>query len=263
MKNKIWIGVISAIVIIALIGVIVFNVQGQQNNENVLVLGMDDSFPPMGFRDENNELVGFDIDLSTEVCNKLGMKLKVQTISWAAKEQELDSGNIDCIWNGFGYTEERNEAMTLSDMYIKDESIFFVKKDAQYMSQEDLKDKKIGIQSGSIQERRLNDSAFGKEIEEVVGYTDYLTALMDLEIGNIDAVYMSKITGTYIMQSQNKQLKTFEATGISSGEAGMVIAFKKGNIELKDKIENAIAELRTEGKLKEISEKWFGEDITI
>ena len=75
MKNKIWIGVISAIVIIALIGAIVFSVQGQENNENVLVLGMDDSFPPMGFRNENNELVGFDIDLATEVCNKLGMKL--------------------------------------------------------------------------------------------------------------------------------------------------------------------------------------------
>ena len=86
---------------------------------------------------------------------------------------------------------------------------------------------------------------------------------MDLETGNIDAVYMSKITGTYIMKSQNKNFKTFESTGISSGETGMVIAFKKGNTELKDKIENAIAELKAEGKVKEISEKWFGEDITI
>ena len=263
MKNKILIGVISAIVIIALIGVIVFSVQGQKNDENVLVLGMDDSFPPMGFRNENNELVGFDIDLATEVCNKLGMTLKVQTISWAAKEQELDSGNIDCIWNGFGYTEERNEAMTLSDMYIKDESIFFVKNDSEYTSQEDLKGKKIGVQSGSTQERRLNDAEFGKEIEEIVGYTDYLTALMDLETGNIDAVYMSKITGTYIMKSQNKNFKTFESTGISTGETGMVIAFKKGNTELKDKVEKAIAELKEEGKVKEIAEKWFGEDLTV
>ena len=263
MKNKILIGVISAIVIIALIGVIVFSVQGQKNDENVLVLGMDDSFPPMGFRNENNELVGFDIDLATEVCNKLGMTLEVQTISWAAKEQELDSGNIDCIWNGFGYTEERNEAMTLSDMYIKDESIFFVKNDSEYTSQEDLKGKKIGVQSGSTQESRLNDAEFGKEIEEFVGYTDYLTALMDLETGNIDAVYMSKITGTYIMKSQNKNFKTFESTGISTGETGMVIAFKKGNTELKDKVEKAIAELKEEGKVKEIAEKWFGEDLTV
>lgn len=263
MKNKILIGVILAIVIIALIGVIVSNIQGQENYEKVLVLGMDDSFPPMGFRNENNELVGFDIDLATEVCKKLEMTLKVQTISWAAKEQELDSGNIDCIWNGFGYSEERNNAMTLSDMYIKDESIFFVKNDSEYNSQEDLKGKKIGVQSGSTQERRLTDSEFRNEIEELVGYTDYLTALMDLETGNIDAVYMSKITGTYIMKSQDKSFKSFESTGISTGETGMVIAFKKGNTELKDKVEKAIAELKEEEKVKEISEKWFGEDITL
>ena len=263
MKKKIIIGIISVMVIIALIGVILFSIQGKENTKETFVLGMDDSFPPMGFRNENNELVGFDIDLATEVCNKLGMTLEVQTISWAAKEQELDSGNIDCIWNGFGYTEERNEAMTLSDIYIKDESIFFVKNDAGYTSQEDLKGKKIGVQSGSVQERRLDASEFVTEIGEMVSYTDYLTALMDLEAGNIDAVYMSKITGNYIMKSQNKDFKTFDAEGIGEEGTGMVIAFKKGNTELKDRVEKAIAELKEEGKLKEISEKWFGEDITV
>ena len=263
MKSKILIGLIAVIVIIAVIGIIIFSVQGEENNENTFVLGMDDSFPPMGFRNENNELVGFDVDLAREVCNKLGMKLKVQTISWAAKEQELDSGNIDCIWNGFGYTEERNEAMTLSEPYIKDESIFFVRNDSEYASQEDLKGKKIGVQSGSVQERRLNEDEFGQEIDEIIGYTDYLTALMDLETGNVDAVYMSRITGSYIMNSQNKDFRTFDAEGIGEESKGMVIAFKKGNTELKDKVENAIAELKAEGKVKEISEKWFGEDIIL
>ena len=263
MKSKILIGLIAVIVIIAVIGIIIFSIQGEENNENTFVLGMDDSFPPMGFRNENNELVGFDVDLAREVCNKLGMKLKVQTISWAAKEQELDSGNIDCIWNGFGYTEERNEAMTLSEPYIKDESIFFVRNDSEYASQEDLKGKKIGVQSGSVQERRLNEDEFGQEIDEIIGYTDYLTALMDLETGNVDAVYMSRITGSYIMNSQNKDFRTFDAEGIGEESKGMVIAFKKGNTELKDKVENAIAELKAEGKVKEISEKWFGEDIIL
>ena len=263
MKSKILIGLIAAIVIIAVIGVIIFSVQGEENNENTFVLGMDDSFPPMGFRNENNELVGFDVDLAREVCNKLGMELKVQTISWAAKEQELDSGNIDCIWNGFGYTEERNEAMTLSEPYIKDASIFFVRSDSEYTSQEDLKGKKIGVQSGSVQERRLNDDEFGQEIDEIIGYTDYLTALMDLETGNVDAVYMSRITGNYVMNSQNKDFRTFDAEGIGEESKGMVIAFKKGNTELKDKVENAIAELKAEGKVDEIAEKWFGEDIIL
>ena len=93
------------IMIIILAGILVFrNFEGTKenlNNENVLVIGLDDSFPPMGFRNENNEIVGVDIDIANAVCEKLGMELKLQQISWASKEQELDSGNIDCIWNGF------------------------------------------------------------------------------------------------------------------------------------------------------------------
>ena len=91
----------------------------KDDRENTLVIGLDDSFPPMGFRNENNEIVGVDIDIANAVCEKLGMKLKLQQISWASKEQELDSGNIDCIWNGFAYTEDRAKTMTLTDTYIK------------------------------------------------------------------------------------------------------------------------------------------------
>ena len=247
--------------IIVIIGIILGISINKPKDENTFILGMDDSFPPMGYRNENNELVGFDIDLANEVCKKMGMKLKTQTISWAAKEQELDSGNIDCIWNGFGYTEDRNNAMTLSKPYVKDKSMFVVKEGSNYENQ--LKGKKIGVQSGSTQEKRLNESNYGKELGEIIGYTDYLTALMDLETGNIDAVYMSQISGNYIIEKQNKEFKTFDATGIGEESKGMAIAFKKGNTELKDKVEKALEELKQEGKLKELSEKWFGKDLTV
>ena len=151
--------------------------------------------------------------------------------------------------------------MTLSKPYIKDKSMFVVKTDSDYSKQEDLIGKKIGVQSGSIQERRLSESEFGKSVGEVIGYTDYLTALMDLETGNVDAVYMSEISGNYIMNQQGKEFNTFDAS-IGEESKGMVIAFKKGNIELKDKVEQAIEEIRQEGKLSEISIKWFGKDIT-
>lgn len=261
MNKKIIIALGIVVVLVLIATGIYLNLNNQKEGDNTLVLGMDDSFPPMGFRNENNELVGFDIDLAQEVCNKLGLELKVQPISWAAKEQELDSGNIDCIWNGFGYTEERNQAMTLSKPYIKDKSMFVVKTDSDYSKQENLIGKKIGVQSGSIQERRLSESEFGKSVGEVIGYTDYLTALMDLETGNVDAVYMSEISGNYIMNQQGKEFNTFDAS-IGEESKGMVIAFKKGNVELKDKVEQAIEELRQEGKLSEISIKWFGKDIT-
>ena len=86
---------------------------------------------------------------------------------------------------------------------------------------------------------------------------------MDLETGNIDAVYMSQISGNYIIEKQNKEFKACDAIGIGEESKGMVIAFKKGNVELKDKVEKALDELKQEGKLKELSEKWFGKDLTV
>ena len=86
--------------------------------KGTLILGLDDSFPPMGFRDENNEIVGFDIDLAKEVASRLGVELKLQPIDWAAKEMELSSGNIDCIWNGMSDTPERQESMAMSKDYL-------------------------------------------------------------------------------------------------------------------------------------------------
>ena len=271
MKNKILIGVAIALVIIIAI-VLGIKVSGKNTKEikgtnageskEVFVLGLDDSFPPMGFRNEDNEIVGFDIDLAKEVCKKLDMELKAQPISWAAKEQEIDSGNIDCIWNGFSYTEEREKALTLSDVYIEDQSLFFVKKDSNLKSDEDIKGKKIGVQTGSLQEEELEGSKVKENAGEIVGYADNLTALMDLEAGNIDAVYMDNIAGNYIMTTKNKDFTTFESEELSD-KVGMVIGFKKGNNELKEKVENALSELKAEGKVQEISEKWFGKDITV
>ncbi len=254
------------IILIAIIAVIAIVVcantllnKNESADENVLVIGLDDSFPPMGFRNENNEIVGVDIDMAKAVCDKLGMELKLQSISWASKEQELDSGNIDCIWNGFAYTEERAETMTLSDAYIKSEMYFIMKDGTEIKNQKELKGKKIGVQSGSVQESDLENSEFGKDVE-IIPFSDFVTAFTDLEAGGIDALYTSKVIGNYLMNSQDKSYITIEAENISKAN-GMVIAFKNGNTELRDKVEKALKELETEGKLKEISEKWFGTDM--
>lgn len=254
---KILIAIIIAAILVVM-GVKLINTNSSKN-DNELVIGLDDSFPPMGFRNENNEIVGVDIDLANAVCEKLGMKLKLQQISWASKEQELDSGNIDCIWNGFAYTEERAETMTLSDSYIKGEMYFILRNDSSLKKQDDLKGKKIGVQSGSVQEEDLKKSELGKEVE-IIPFSDFVTAFMDLETGGIDAVYCSSLIGNYLITSKQKDYLTMSSENISKAN-GSVIAFKQGNTQLKDKIENALIELEKEGKLKEISEKWFGTDM--
>lgn len=260
MKNLIKI-LICIVIISIIMGVIVIILSKKEDKieDNILTIGLDDSFPPMGFRDDNNEIVGFDIDLAKMVGNEIGMKVEFQPISWAEKEQELDSGKIDCIWNGFAYTEERAEIMTLSDVYIKGEMYFIIKSENEIKSQDDLKGKKIGVQNGSVQQSDIEKSEFGKDIE-ILGYGDFLTAFMDLDSGGIDAVFCSSITGNYLIKSLNKDYVTIPSSNISTA-SGSVIAFKKGNKELKDKVQNAFSKLLDEGKLDDISIKWFGTDM--
>lgn len=259
MNKKIFIVLLISIIVFC-VGVITLTALKQEDTrKNQLVIGLDDSFPPYGYRDENNEIVGLDIDLAKAVGEKLGMEVKFQPISWASKEQELNSGNIDCIWNGFAYNAEREKIMTLSRKYLKGEMYFMLKGDSKINSQEELVGKKIGVQSGSVQEADLENSQLGKQVE-IIPYSDFLTACMDLEIGGIDAVYSSSIYGNYIIESKNKDYKTIPSYNISTA-SGSVIAFKLGNEELKEKIENAMLELEKEGKIDEISIKWLGEPM--
>ena len=124
------------------------------------ILGLDDSFPPMGFRDENNEIVGFDIDCAKEVASRMGVELVIQPIAWDSKQMELDSGNIDCIWNGMSINEERKEAMNLSDPYLKNDMVFVVLGSSDYQSQADLEGKNIAVQYGSSAQEILVASVF-------------------------------------------------------------------------------------------------------
>ena len=257
--KKILIGIFCTLMIVIILVSFFMNGKKENTNENILVIGLDDSFPPMGFRNENNEIVGFDIDVAKAVCKKLGMEMKLQQISWASKEQELNSGNIDCIWNGFAYTEERAETMTLTENYIKGENYFILKNKDKIQNQDDLKGKKIGVQTGSNQQLDLEKSEFGKNVE-IIQYSDNLTAFMDLETGRVDAIFCSSIIGNYLIESKGKNYETIKSENISKSN-GSVVAFKKGNIELRDKIQNALYELNEDGTLKEISEKWFGEDM--
>lgn len=263
MKEKI-VKVLGIVVIIAImIGVTGLNRNKQNNSleENVLVVGLDDSFPPMGFRNDDNEIVGFDIDLANAVGKELGMEVKFQSISWAEKDQELASGKIDCIWNGFAYTEERAKTMTLSDVYIKGEMYFILKNGSTIKSQNDLIGKKIGVQNGSFQQADLEKSEFGKTIE-YVEYGDFLTAFMDLDTERIEAVCCSSLIGNYLITSKNKDYITIPSKDISTA-SGSVIAFKQGNTKLRDKIQNAFDKLLEEGKLDDISIKWFGTDMLV
>lgn len=225
------------------------------------VLGLDDKFPPMGFRDDKDNIVGFDIDLAQAVCDKLGVKLVTQPIDWDAKEQELKTKNIDCIWNGFSITDERKQQLTMTDPYLKNSISMVVNADSSIASIKDCAGKRVAIQSGSAAEEALDDQKEVKDsFGEVNGFKDYVTALMDLETGNSDAVLMDSVVAKYMIKENGKNFKVLDDSLVAD-EYG--IGFRKDENALADAVTNAMSELKKEGKVKEISEKWFGEDITL
>lgn len=230
-------------------------------DKGTFVLGLDDSFPPMGYRDENGEIVGFDIDTAREVCNRLGVELVTQPIDWSAKEQELATGQIDCIWNGFTITDERKEALTFSDPYVENAQVAVVNASSDYYKLSDLAGKAIGVQAGSSAEDAIDDTeGFRDSIGEVVEFKDNLTALMDLEIGGVDAVVMDLLVANDNIQRSGKDFRILEE-GLSDEAYG--IGFRKGDVALRDAVQSALNDMAADGTLASIATKWFGADITV
>lgn len=169
-----------------------------------LILGLDETFPPMGYRDANGDIIGFDIDLATEVCSRLGVKLKLQPINWDSKEMELSGKTIDCIWNGMSVTEERINGMDLSTPYIANKQIIIVKSDSGISTKADLAGKTVGAQQGSSAVDAISaepdvKASFGSLNE----YASNDEAFLDLKAGRIDVLVVDEVYGRYMI-SQDK-----------------------------------------------------------
>ncbi len=231
-------------------------------DKGTFVLGLDDSFPPMGYRDEAGEIVGFDIDVAAEVCARLGVELVKQPIDWASKELELSWGNIDCIWNGMSITPDRQESMSMTFSYLNNQIVSYVKKDAGIATLEDLKGKKVAVQSGSFAEEVIGWDEY-KELKEsfveLLSFDDYLTALMDLQQGGVDAVLMDKVVGEFKIAGMGA---ADIVPTVSLADDNYGIGFRKEDGALRDKVQSILIDMKKDGKLAEISTKWFGADIT-
>ncbi|MBQ1281690.1 MAG: transporter substrate-binding domain-containing protein [Oscillospiraceae bacterium] len=168
-----------------------------------IVLGLDESFPPMGFRDsKTGEITGYDIDLAKEMAKRLGVELKIQPIDWAAKEMELDSKNIDMIWNGMSVTDERVQNMFLSKPYLANTQCIIVAADSPIKTKADLAGKKVALQEGSsAMEAVQADEATYATIGELVTFAENLTAYMDLKAGRVDAFVVDRVVGEWIIEN--------------------------------------------------------------
>ncbi|MEY8426593.1 amino acid ABC transporter substrate-binding protein [Lachnospiraceae bacterium 46-15] len=232
---------------------------GTEKSGDTFTVGFDQDFPPMGFVGEDGEFTGFDLELAAEVAKRLGKEIVYQPIAWDAKDMELESGTIDCIWNGFTMNG-REDSYTWSEPYMKNNQVFVVKADAGISTKADLAGKVVDVQTDSSAEAALKDdeelmNSFG----QLVTVADYNTAFMDLESGAVDAIAMDDVVASYQIEQRQVDFVVLDET-LAAEEYG--IGFKMGNEELRDQVQDTLKDMAADGTLAEISNKWFGKDIT-
>ncbi|SDX34546.1 amino acid ABC transporter substrate-binding protein, PAAT family [Paenibacillus sp. PDC88] len=251
MKNSAWLIMISMFVLV----LSACSTSGQ--DENTLVIGIDDKFAPMGFRDESNNIVGFDIDYAAAAAEKMGKEVEFQPIDWSSKESELSSGRIDLIWNGYTITDERKEKVLFTKPYMSNSQVAVVLADSPLASLEELEGKNIGLQKLSSASDALSAHPINEKVGTVSEFPDNVLALSDLKSGRLDAVIIDEVVAKYYMSLEEGTYKLLDES-LAPEEYG--IGVKKGNEALLNELQSALDELSEDGTAASISEKWFGED---
>ncbi|WP_370742520.1 amino acid ABC transporter substrate-binding protein [Ruminococcus callidus] len=226
------------------------------------IVGFDAAFPPYGYQDENGEYVGFDLDLAAEVCKRNDWELVKQPIDWNAKDMELNSGTISCIWNGFTMNGREDE-YAWTEPYVDNSQVFVVKEDSGIATFDDLAGKSVAVQTDSSAEAALKEDD-NKELKdsfkELVVVSDYNTAFMNLDSNAAEAIAMDIGVAKYQMESRDGKYKILD--DVLSAEQ-YAVGFAKNNTELRDKVQKTLDEMREDGKFAEIAEKWDLTDSVI
>lgn len=225
-------------------------------DKGVLVVGLDATFAPMGFRGENGEIVGFDIDLAKEVAKRWGVEVEFKPCEWDGIIFDLNSGNIDMVWNGMTMTEERIKQVTFSEPYFTDGQLIFSRKGEEVKKVAELEGKVVGLQLGSSADYAVQKSDIFSKIKEVKKYATNVEALMDLEAGRTDAVVVDTVAGKYY--NSKRATLTYSDESLTTEYYG--VAMRKKDKALAEKLNATLDEMRADGTFDKISEKWFGKE---
>jgi len=223
-----------------------------------IVVGLDDNFPPMGFRDEKNELVGFDIDLAREAAKRLGVEVEFKPIDWNAKEAELSGKRVDVLWNGLTITEKRKEQIAFTAPYLENHQIVVVAANSPVKAKADLAGKVVGVQEGSSAVEAIEKDEVAKSFKELKKFGDNVAALMDLTTGRLDAVVLDEIVGRYYVA---KKPGDYVVLDDNFGTEEYGVGVRKDDAELLGKLQKAMDEMKQDGAAARISTQWFGKDI--
>jgi len=226
-----------------------------------IVMGLDDTFAPMGFRDNAGELVGFDIDLAKEVFKRADIEVRFQPIDWSMKETELNSGNIDLIWNGYTITEERKGKVSFTKPYLENKQIIITLAGSSIEDKQDLKNKKVALQNGSSAlDAIMNYPDLVAEFNggEPILFDTNNEAFMDLEAGRTDAVVGDEVLARYYVKQRGEAKYKVLEDDFGKEEYG--IGIRKIDEDLLKLVNETLAEMIDDGSYSEIYSKWFSEN---
>ncbi|BDV44016.1 amino acid ABC transporter substrate-binding protein [Geotalea uraniireducens] len=223
-----------------------------------LVIGLDDAFPPMGYRDANGKLIGFDVDAAETVGKRLGITIEWQPTAWDGVIHSLNAKKFDCIWNGMTITPERAKEVAFTKPYVMDGQVAIVRfTEKRFKGIKDLKNVKVGAQKGSSALSAVKKLPTAPT--ELKEYEDNPKALLDLEAGRIDVVVIDNVTGRDFIAKRPGQFKILPGF-ISKEPFG--VAFRKEDKALRAKVQKTLDQMVKDGTMAKISRKWFAEDIT-
>ncbi len=231
--------------------------------DGVLTVGFDAEYPPYGYMGEDGEYTGFDLELAQAVCDLEGWELEKKPIAWDSKDMELESGSIDCIWNGFTMTGRESE-YTFSVPYVDNSQVIVVSESSGIETFEDLAGKTVGVQAASAALEVLQDEEGQKALADTFAslneFADYNTAFTELQAGALDALAIDIGVAKYQLESRGEGFKMLDET-LNSEE--YAIAFKLGNESLRDAIDEDLQTLTDDGTVQELAEKYGIADMLI
>ncbi|AWP67159.1 amino acid ABC transporter substrate-binding protein [Bordetella holmesii] len=224
-----------------------------------VVVGLDDNFPPMGFRNEKNELVGFDIDMAREASRRMGVEVEFKPIDWSAKEAELNGKRVDVLWNGLTITDERKKNIAFTAPYMANHQIILVAVDSPIKTRADLAGHVVGAQDGSsaIDAIKKDDTVF-KSLKELKMFGDNVTALMDLSAMRLDAVVVDEVVGRYLASKREGQYLVLDE---NFGTEDYGVGVRKDDTDLLGKLDKTLGDMKQDGTSGRIATQWFGADI--
>ncbi len=235
----------------------------KENSDKQFIVGFDAEYPPYGYKDDNGEYVGFDLDLAQEVCARNGWELVKQPIDWDSKDMELNSGSIDCIWNGFTMTG-REDDYTWSKPYVDNSIVVVVKEGSGIEKKEDLAGKVVAVQADSSGLAALTDEEDNEEnlklaasFSDLQQVADYNTAFMNLEAGAVDAIVVDIGVADYQLESRTGFVMLDDKIRTEQYAVG----FKLGNEELRDQVQSTLDEMVKDDTFDDIAKKWDLSDM--